>query len=109
LFRCHTFGIGPEVCTELVTGIAAVSGGRCVLLREGERLQTKVSVRNALDYISISLQALHCLASMVFPCMYPDNQIPNPDNQIPALGVSVGRDINKNTSRNNKLGIIINH
>ena len=41
-YRCHTFGIGPEVCTELVTGIAAVSGGRCVLLREAERLQTKV-------------------------------------------------------------------
>ncbi len=40
--RCHTFGIGPDVCTELVTGIAAASGGRCVLLRNTERLQTKV-------------------------------------------------------------------
>ena len=27
---------------ELVTGIAAASGGRCVLLADGERLQTKV-------------------------------------------------------------------
>jgi len=42
VLRCHTFGIGPEVCVELVTGIAAASGGRCVLLTEGERLQTKV-------------------------------------------------------------------
>lgn len=42
VLRCHTFGIGPEVCVELVTGIAAASGGRCVLLAEGERLQTKV-------------------------------------------------------------------
>ena len=40
--RCHTFGIGPEVCVELVTGIAALSCGKCVLLKEGERLQTKV-------------------------------------------------------------------
>ena len=42
VLRCHTFGIGPEVCVELVTGIAAASGGRCVLLAEGGRLQTKV-------------------------------------------------------------------
>ena len=42
--RCHTFGIGSEVCIELVTGIAAISGGKCVLLKEGERLQTKVSI-----------------------------------------------------------------
>ena len=42
LSRCHTFGIGSEVCVELVTGIAAASGGRCVLLADGERLQTKV-------------------------------------------------------------------
>lgn len=27
---------------ELVNGIAAASGGQCVLLAEGERLQTKV-------------------------------------------------------------------
>ena len=27
---------------ELVTGIAAASGGHCVLLSEGQRLQTKV-------------------------------------------------------------------
>lgn len=27
---------------ELVTGIAALSCGKCVLLKEGERLQTKV-------------------------------------------------------------------
>ena len=27
-----------------MTGIAAISGGRCVLLKEGERLQSKVSV-----------------------------------------------------------------
>ena len=40
--RCHTFGIGPEVCVELVTDIAALSCGKCVLLKEGERLQTKV-------------------------------------------------------------------
>ena len=40
--RCHTFGIGGEVCVELVTGIAAASGGRCVLLSPAERLQTKV-------------------------------------------------------------------
>ena len=42
LARCHTFGLGPEVCVELVTGIAAASGGHCVLLSEGQRLQTKV-------------------------------------------------------------------
>ena len=42
LCRCHTFGMGSEVCLELVTGIAASSGGRCVLLADGERLQTKV-------------------------------------------------------------------
>ena len=42
--RCHTFGIGSEVCIELVTGIATISGGKCVLLKEGERLQAKVSI-----------------------------------------------------------------
>ena len=42
LHRCHTFGLGSEVCVELVTGIAAASGGQCVLLSEGQRLQTKV-------------------------------------------------------------------
>ena len=42
--RCHTFGIGGEVCVELVTGIAAASGGQCVLLSPGERLQTKVCI-----------------------------------------------------------------
>ena len=42
--RFHTFGIGSEVCIELVMGIATISGGRCVLLKEGERLQSKVSV-----------------------------------------------------------------
>jgi hypothetical protein len=40
--RCHTFGIGGEVCVELVTGIAAASGGQCVLISPEERLQTKV-------------------------------------------------------------------
>jgi len=35
---------------ELVTGIAAASGGRCVLLADGERLQTKVCA----DHISRS-------------------------------------------------------
>ena len=44
LRRCHTFGLGSEVCVELVTGIAAASGGQCVLLSEGQRLQTKVGV-----------------------------------------------------------------
>ena len=42
--RCHTFGIGLDVCVELVTGIAAISGGACVLLAKEERLQTKVRV-----------------------------------------------------------------
>ncbi len=42
--RCHTFGIGPEVCVELVKGIAVESGGQCVLLEDGERLQTKVCI-----------------------------------------------------------------
>lgn len=42
--RCHTFGIGGEVCRELVTGIAAASGGQCVLLSPGQRLQTKVGI-----------------------------------------------------------------
>ena len=42
LGRCHTFGIGGEVCRELVTGIAAASGGQCVLLSPAQRLQTKV-------------------------------------------------------------------
>ena len=42
-YRCHTFGIGSDVCLELVTGIASASGGACVVLKEGERLQTKVS------------------------------------------------------------------
>ena len=40
--RCHTFGIGGEVCVELVTGIAAATGGQCVLISPEERLQTKV-------------------------------------------------------------------
>ena len=30
------------MCVELVTGIAAASGGQCVLLSPEERLQTKV-------------------------------------------------------------------
>ena len=47
--RCHTFGIGSEVCIELVTGIAAISGGRCVLLKEGERLQSNVSVKSQVE------------------------------------------------------------
>lgn len=32
------------MCVELVTGIAAASGGQCVLLSPTERLQTKVGI-----------------------------------------------------------------
>ena len=67
VFRCHTFGIGPEVCVELVTGIAAASGGRCVLLTEGERLQTKV----CCEWISIlvdsyfTVKMTHCRTDLL--------------------------------------------
>ena len=60
--RCHTFGIGSDVCLELVTGVAAISGGRCILLKEGERLQTKVSVAFGL------FNSIHCFPSHAQLC-----------------------------------------
>lgn len=64
--RCHTFGIGSEVCVELVTGIAALSCGKCVLLKEGERLQTKVRFNVLLSQCSIKMFTLILLPNICF-------------------------------------------
>ena len=65
LCRCHTFGIGSEVCVELVTGIAALSSGKCVLLKEGERLQTKVH-RMILLYMYTCTCTFTCLPCTIY-------------------------------------------
>ena len=44
VFRCHTFGVGPDICQSLIAGIAEAGQGRCVLVQEGDRLQAKVCV-----------------------------------------------------------------
>ena len=54
LCRCHTFGIGANICRGLVTSIAEAGGGRSVILQEGDRLQTKVHRSCSLDELSAS-------------------------------------------------------
>ena len=71
LTRCHTFGIGPEVCVELVNGIAAASGGQCVLLAEGERLQTKVCT---YIYICIHMVFTLCVRT-IHVCFTTDTML----------------------------------
>ena len=43
LFRCFTFGIGSGASTELVEGLAMAGNGSAEFVKEGERLQPKVS------------------------------------------------------------------
>ena len=43
LFRCFTFGIGSGASTELVEGLATAGMGSVEFVKEGERLQPKVS------------------------------------------------------------------
>ena len=43
LFRCFTFGIGSGASTELVEGLATAGKGSAEFVKEGERLQPKVS------------------------------------------------------------------
>lgn len=52
--RCHTFGIGSSICESLVTSIAEASGGRSVILPEGDRLQTKVCMCVTRRYLGVS-------------------------------------------------------
>ena len=59
------------MCVELVTGIAAASGGQCVLLSPTQRLQTKVSTlshtKNVCMYTMTML--MHTCMSH-WSCMY---------------------------------------
>ena len=41
--RCFTFGIGSGASTELVEGLATAGKGSAEFIKEGERLQPKVS------------------------------------------------------------------
>ena len=43
MFRCFTFGIGSGASTELVEGLATAGKGSVEFVKEGERLQPKVS------------------------------------------------------------------
>ena len=43
--RFHSFGLGQEVCPELIFGIAAATGGSSVIVQRGERLQAHVSIK----------------------------------------------------------------
>ncbi|XP_054995203.1 von Willebrand factor A domain-containing protein 5B1 [Sorex araneus] len=49
--RCYSFGIGPNACHRLVTGLATVSKGSAEFLQEGERLQPKMikSLKKAMS------------------------------------------------------------
>ena len=42
-FSCFTFGIGSGASTELVEGLATAGKGSAEFIKEGERLQPKVS------------------------------------------------------------------
>lgn len=42
VYRIHTFAWGPEICSELMAGLANESGGQYKVIREEDRLQTKV-------------------------------------------------------------------
>lgn len=41
-YRIHTFAWGPEICSELMAGLATETGGQYKVIREKDRLQTKV-------------------------------------------------------------------
>ena len=41
--RCFTFGIGSGASTDLVEGLAKAGGGTSEFVKEGERMQAKVS------------------------------------------------------------------
>ena len=43
LHSCFTFGIGSGASTELVEGLATAGKGSAEFIKEGERLQPKVS------------------------------------------------------------------
>ena len=68
--RCHTFGIGSEVCVELVTGIAAFSCGKCVLLKEGERLQTKVHHKIYLYKMYMYMYSTYRMSILSLLCLW---------------------------------------
>ena len=42
-FRCFTFGIGSGASTALVEGLARAGNGTSEFVKEGERMQPKVS------------------------------------------------------------------
>ena len=42
-YRCFTFGIGSGASTDLVEGLAKAGGGTSEFVKEGERMQAKVS------------------------------------------------------------------
>ena len=43
-YRCFTFGIGSGASTDLVEGLAKAGGGTSEFVKEGERMQAKVSL-----------------------------------------------------------------
>ena len=44
LYRCFTFGIGSGASSALVEGLAQAGNGTAEFVKEGERMQPKVSV-----------------------------------------------------------------
>ena len=43
VYRCFTFGIGSGASTALVEGLAQAGNGTAEFVKEGERMQPKVS------------------------------------------------------------------
>ena len=42
-WRFHTFALGPDICSELMAELAAMTGGHCLVIEEEDRLQSKVT------------------------------------------------------------------
>ena len=47
--RCFTFGIGSGASTALVEGLAQAGNGAAEFVKEGERMQPKVSISHIMD------------------------------------------------------------
>ncbi|XP_064021248.1 von Willebrand factor A domain-containing protein 5B2 isoform X2 [Pogoniulus pusillus] len=83
--RCFSFGMGPQVCRQLLKNMAKVSRGRAEFLSPAERLQPKLikSLKKAIEpaisditidwYVPDSMEAL--LSPTELPALYPGDRL----------------------------------
>lgn len=54
-FRFHTFALGFEICSELMSSLAAVTEGEYRVITENDRLQTKVIINPVVPILTSPL------------------------------------------------------